>query len=203
MPYRNSQLPGTFVCLPAHILQKHGLQNLVCQPKRAPTCDAVLSFIACFMGEKAKCFCWLGPTSLHCFCRLCCKTLEEALQPSAPATGVASSHIFHSSSPKPWGYGSCGSKVTDSVWLVSSPMITFETKHNRMPHALNQLTWPECVCLVTEIASLAEGAPGSPATWPPHKFKSFYLALHCPHIACCTRGQHQPFQNPGFSVLFF
>lgn len=150
MPSRNSQLPGTFVCLPAHILQKHGLQNLVCQPKRAPTCDAVLSFIACFMGEKAKCFCWLGPTSLHCFCRLCCKTLEEALQPSAPATGVASSHIFHSSSPKPWGYGSCGSKVTDSLWLwfvhLWSPLKP-NTTECRMPwissHGLNVSVWSQ------------------------------------------------------------
>lgn len=127
------------------------------------------SFIACFMGVKRNVFanisCWLGHTSLHCVCQLCRKTLEEALQPSAPAAGVTSSCI---STPHPPDHGDMAAAAAKSQTLcdslVCSPMITFETKHNRVPRALNQLTRPECVSLVTEIASLAERAPGSPAT---------------------------------------
>lgn len=138
--------------------------------KRAPPSGAVLKVLLLVLwGGKRNVFanisCWLGHTSLHCFCQLCRKTLEEALQPSAPAAGVTSSCI---STPHPPDHGDMAAAAAKSQTLcdslVCSPMITFETKHNRVPRALNQLTRPECVSLVTEIASLAERAPGSPAT---------------------------------------
>lgn len=146
MPSRNSRLPGTFVCLPAHILQKHGLQNLVCQPKEPQLVMQSSVLFLVLWGRKQNVF--AGSVTLACIVSVSsvAKLWNKLFSPQ-PLPLEWLPHTFSTSHPPNHGAMAAAAAKSQTLCdsLVCSPMITFETKHNRMLHALNQLTWPECV----------------------------------------------------------